>query len=335
MPRIPDAFADCTIYLYASERAAKMGENAGGSGFLVHVPTSIDPKWGRVYAVTNRHVVEDGFRTLRLNRRAGGTDVVATKPEEWFLHEDGDDVAILPMDMGEHFKWWSVGTEKFLDRESLDIYKIGYGDDVFMVGRLISHSGVQRNTPVVRFGTISLMADQGEPIKYRGRSQEAFLVECRSISGFSGSPVFLMSDRVYREGDAVNVTKPRNRKEGFARREGSIVITSNFEVTMIDGTVGPLLLGIDFGHLPHWEEVFKETRKTEYRSLSNAGIAGVVPSWKITDLLNTPALVGEREKSEEELKERLEKDRDCIVLDSAQSADSAGGPGLGDISRPR
>ncbi|MGA2832968.1 MAG: hypothetical protein ABSE55_07845 [Terracidiphilus sp.] len=322
MPRIDDAFADCSIYLYASERAARLGEDAGGSGFLIHVPSSVDPNWGRVYAVTNRHVIEEKFCTLRLNRKGGGTDVVETERGKWFIHEDGDDVGIFPIDIGDHFKRWSVGTDKFLDKESLGIYKIGYGDDVFMVGRLISHSGILKNTPVVRFGTISLMADESEPIKYGGRSQEAFLVECRSISGFSGSPVFLMSDRVYRAQDAENVTDLRKRKAGFARREGSIMTTANFKVTMIDGTVGPLLLGIDFGHLPHWDEVHQGKRKTDYRSLSNSGIAGVVPSWKIMDLLDTPALVEERRKGDEELKEKLERDAGSIALNSQQDAGS-------------
>lgn len=306
MPYIYDAFADCAVYLYGSERAATKGENAGGSGFLVHVPSAVDPQMGRVYAVTNRHVIDDKFCTLRLNRKGGGIDVVATTGDQWHAHEDGDDVAVTPLDMEDRFKWWSVGTDKFLDRESIAIYKIGYGDDVFLVGRLVWQSGVQKNTPVVRFGTIALMADRDEPIKYRDRSQEAFLIECRSISGFSGSPVFLMSDRVYRGEEAVKVDALRGRKSAFERREGTIKMVSNNTPVMIDGTVGPLLVGIDFGHLPYWDEVWEKKRtpprRTDYQSCSNTGIAGVVPSWKIMDVLNTPILVEERQKGDEELR---------------------------------
>jgi hypothetical protein len=49
MPRISDCFADCAIYLYASERAAKDGQNAGGSGFLIHVPSTTDSRMGRTH----------------------------------------------------------------------------------------------------------------------------------------------------------------------------------------------------------------------------------------------------------------------------------------------
>jgi len=162
MPRISEAYADCAIYLYASERAAKEGQNAGGSGFLINVPASI-PNMGHVYAVTNRHLVDgsdDGkFWTIRLTKKGGGIDCVTTQRDDWLLHEDGDDVAVLPIGIKDDVKWWSVTTTKFLDREGIEVYQIGYGDDIFLVGRLISQSGIEKNTPVARFGTLALPAD--------------------------------------------------------------------------------------------------------------------------------------------------------------------------------
>jgi len=147
MPRISEAYADCAIYLYASERAAKEGQNAGGSGFLINVPASI-PNMGHVYAVTNRHLVDgsdDGkFWTIRLTKKGGGIDCVTTQRDDWLLHEDGDDVAVLPIGIKDDVKWWSVPTTKFLDREGIEVYQIGYGDDIFLVGRLISQSGIEK-----------------------------------------------------------------------------------------------------------------------------------------------------------------------------------------------
>lgn len=319
MPRIPDRFADCAIYMYSSERAAKDGQNAGGSGFLIHVPSTIDPRMGHTYAVTNKHLIDgsdDGrFWTIRLTRKGGGIDTVVTKLDEWFPHEDGDDVAVYPIGLNDGLKWWSVGTNTFLDRESIDVYKIGYGDDVFLMGRLITQSGVEKNTPVMRSGLISLMADKQELIRYRGRDNEAFLVECRSISGFSGSPVFVMSDRGYHGEDAIKVSELRNRKAGYKQpdRSTGMVLTP----VAFNMTVGPFLLGIDFGHLPHWDDVYNGKRKTEYRAQSNTGIAGVVPSWKIMDVLNTPKFVEERESEESNLKKTLEDKPDSFVPDSA------------------
>ncbi len=68
-------------------------------------------------------------------------------------------------------------------------YDLGIGDDVYTVGRFVNHDGKQRNNPVVRFGNIAQMPI--EPIKQDdGHLQDSYLVECKSVAGYSGSPVF-------------------------------------------------------------------------------------------------------------------------------------------------
>jgi len=323
MPRIPDYIADSAIYLYSSDRAAREGENAGGSGFLVNVPAI--PGLGHIYAVTNRHLVDgstDGqFWTIRLTKRVGGIDCITTNKDEWLLHEEGDDVAILPLGLKDGLKWWAVPTDKFLDHEGVQANAIGYGDDVFMVGRLISHSGVQRNTPVARFGTIALSADPAEPIQYRGKKQEAFLVECHSISGFSGSPVFVMTDRVFRDEYLQRVLAWERKKRGTEEpppNPSGMTIT----LTMREGGIGPYLLGIDFGHIPMRTPVYRKNRKADYKTdyevQANTGIAGIVPAWKIMDLLVTPRLAEEREHEDEELKKKLQGLPKTFILDAAK-----------------
>jgi hypothetical protein len=321
MPRIPNVVADCTFYLYESEHAARQGKNAGGSGFLVSV-TAADPTYCYVYAVTNKHLVDDNFCALRLNRKSGDTDCIVTEKDNWVPHPDGDDVAIYPLSLQGDFKSHSVPMEWFADRECIETYNLGYGDDVFLVGRLIAQSGRQKNTPVVRFGNISLSADPTEPVKYNNREQEAFLVECRSISGFSGSPVFVQADRWYSGPEAQKIWEFRKRKQPLLNEDPPFDVGPKPKL----GTeycpwavrVGPLLLGIDFGHLPIWNDVYCKTRKTEYRAQSNTGIAGVVPNWKIKDLLDTPSLVDGRAEEDEKLKKKTKETLDSFVLDAAQ-----------------
>jgi S1-C subfamily serine protease len=55
-----DAFLDCVIYLYPGQASAERGEKAGGSGFVAGIESAMTPGACRLYAVTNRHVVEDG-----------------------------------------------------------------------------------------------------------------------------------------------------------------------------------------------------------------------------------------------------------------------------------
>jgi hypothetical protein len=329
MPRISERFADSAIYLYSSERAAKEGQNAGGSGFLVHVPSSV-PNMGHLYAVTNRHLVDGSdngkFWTIRLTKKGGGVDCITTQKEDWLLHEDGDDVAILPVGMKDHFKWWSVPVTDFLDREGIEVYQIGYGDDIFLVGRLISQSGIERNTPVARFGTIALPADPNEPVVSSSGSHEAFLVECHSISGFSGSPVFLMTDRVFHgEEKCRSIGEYKRKRYGLPPQPdtpGAMKIT----VTSMDTRIGPLLLGVDFGHLPYWEDVYEtkpKRRITSYEARANTLIAGVVPAWKIEELINTPKLLVERTREDEELKKKTEDNPNSFVLDAAHAPEES------------
>src|SRR5687768_2114902 len=55
MPRIPPKFLNSVFYLYKSEDDAERGEDFGGTGFLVGVP-SRNAGHMFVYAVTNWHV---------------------------------------------------------------------------------------------------------------------------------------------------------------------------------------------------------------------------------------------------------------------------------------
>ena len=68
---------------------------------------------------------------------------------------------------------------------------IGIGDEAIAIGRFINHDGNQRNQPSVRFGAIAQMPK--DKIRTDTGEQDAFLVEIKSISGYSGSPVFALT----------------------------------------------------------------------------------------------------------------------------------------------
>lgn len=185
---IPEEFLDCVFYLYQSRTAAEGGHAGGGSGFFVGVPSERFPDRVYVYAVTNRHVVEaGGSRTIRINRRAGGVEVIETDLEHW-TRADADDLAVVPFqaNLSEcSYKWLEV--RQFVTEDLITRMRIGPGDQVFMVGRLVNHEGLECNTPSARFGNLSMMPR--EPVKRDdGSRQLSFMADMRSISGYSGSP---------------------------------------------------------------------------------------------------------------------------------------------------
>jgi hypothetical protein len=307
VPRISDEVALCSIYLYPSEQDAKAGTDTGGSGFLVHV-NSTNPYFCHLYAVTNKHVIDAGCTVIRMNLKAGGIDTVPTIRSKWYEHPSGDDVVVLPIDISDSFNYWSVGTDTFIGPEIIDAYRLGYGDEAYLIGRLITHEGRQKNAPVIRFGNISLMADPDEPITCNGRTQEGFLVECRSLSGFSGSPVFAMTSQTYSYGNIKKI----DRLNGIDRDNPPLGEAKVTPLSMTMTNAGHWLLGIDWGHVPLWKTVFRrlpkhapsektKLEKTDLRVEQNTGIACVLPAWRIMDVLNNSELEMKRKEEDERI----------------------------------
>ncbi len=58
MPRVPDLMLNCAVYLYPDVSHAQEGDQAGGTGFLLSIPSERVPPLHHVYAITNRHVIE-------------------------------------------------------------------------------------------------------------------------------------------------------------------------------------------------------------------------------------------------------------------------------------
>jgi hypothetical protein len=197
VPRISDDILDCVIYLYPSVGDAEAGEKAGGTGFLVGVPSEVHEGVTYQYAVTNSHVIREGDSpVIRLNTQAGATDVLELSQDEWIHHQDGDDLAICPLEFSLDTHKSSLLTQDwFLTKEEMEAYDIGPGDDVFMVGRFIQHEGRQRNTPVVRFGNISMMP--WEPVRnMRGLSKKASWWRCARLADSAGRPFSFTSRRL-------------------------------------------------------------------------------------------------------------------------------------------
>ncbi len=191
VPRISDNILDCTVYLYPSAGEARAGEAVGGSGFLIGMPSKHEG-WYHGYIVTNSHVIREANSPVaRLNSKDGKIAIIELGQDDWVHHPAGDDLAAAtaPVTPDTH-RFSAISIETFVSKKLLDELDIGIGDEVVMVGRFINHEGRQTNWPSVRFGSIAQMAN--EPILHeRGHLQESYLVEVRSISGYSGSPVFV------------------------------------------------------------------------------------------------------------------------------------------------
>lgn len=240
----------------------------GGTGFLVAIPVEDAPDHTYInYVVTNSHVVglEGRSPVVRLNTITGGTAVIPLERESWVHHPDGDDVAVAAIGLSHAvhrfrpLQWdsWAI------TQADLDQWSCGPGDEVFYLGRFRYQEGRRRNLPTARFGSLARMPLDEGILHPRGIYQESFIVEARSLSGFSGSPVFLFVPPFSFRGDPA----------GDLNSQGHM-----------------FLLGIDWGHQPDLARVLGPDRKTprpdaELWVAQNSGMMYVIPAWRIDEFL--------------------------------------------------
>jgi hypothetical protein len=281
VPRIADNFLDCVLYLYPSHKDANEGTGIGGTGFITAIPTEgLRLNFWLPYVVTNRHIIEKENTVVRMTTRDGKKHIIETDEKDWLFHPDGDDLAIYLISFDPtKLRFSHIPAKDFLLKHDLMRLGVGIGDDVFVVGRFINHEGRQRNSPSARFGCIGQMPV--EPVKINGFDQECFLVEARSIGGYSGSPVFWhvlpFAGGVYR---------PKTNVQ-----------------------IGPLLLGVELGYIYDWTPVcdadgrpINQADPDAQQVQVNSGMMIVVPAWKLAELLNDDSAVAKRKQIEADVK---------------------------------
>lgn len=311
-----------SIFLYGSEHDASEGANWGGSGVLVGIPSKTNPSRAHLYAVTNDHVA-DRCPVARLVKRNGDPYVLSGTESDWEPHPDGDDIAVRSLGAVAAHEYWYIPDALLLSQADLNPeehpLQIAPGDDCLMVGRYINQEYRQFDQPVVRFGNVAMLPER---VYQHARSfeQESFLVDMRSHAGFSGSPVF-----VYYETEGWRFLPPLADvpetddayQDAKARSEALEERVAGREVSGIMGKTW--LLGIDWGHLPVWDDVFDGDRRIG-RMRVTTGMAAVVPAWKLADLLNEERIRMPRDKAEKQLSER---DEGAAVLDVSKPGDFA------------
>jgi len=163
-----------------------------GTGFFVGMPGPV-AAIGVSYVVTAAHVVRFAPKTyIRVSRNDGAPEDLPVP--QWEFHDDGEsDVAVAPVNLNVAFyRYRMLPLVMFMD-ESAPELKLG--DDVYFIGLLAPVKSMHRqNVPMVRSGTVGRLYQDGVLVKWPDgteHSMTAHLVDCRSHSGFSGSPCYV------------------------------------------------------------------------------------------------------------------------------------------------
>lgn len=274
--RLPDEVLKCVVFIGKKERGSIKW---GGTGFLISLPAKQLPGRTHIFLVTGKHVAdqllgEDVY--IRFNTKDGGYDVLTIgAATQWWLHPSdlSVDVAVIPWTPPAEADFLCLPKLMFLDDIRIGEKGIGVGDEVHITGLFHFVKGTQRNHPIVRTGTLAMLPNERIPIaNWPTQSMEAYLIEARSISGLSGSPVFVQR--------SVRVQ----------------AVEDSGRVPLAAGAI--FLLGLIFGH---WD--VKKRRKPKQASVVvpsawgqdrgeiNVGVAIVAPAAKILETVQRKELL--------------------------------------------
>lgn len=307
MPKIARTIERSVFYLFRKDPKTAAITGPHGTGVLIARESGQLAGELHYYAVTNKHVAcALGASIIRLNTADGGTRFIDLGPEDWEFLPEGDDIAAADLDYRlrpGHDQVTHNNEDGFVSKAAIDGFEIGPGEDVFMCGLFSSHHGGDRNVPSVRFGNLSVLANDAAPIELEtGARLPSHVVDMRSRSGYSGSPVF-----VYRvpSSDLTTIPEDWNMAQ---RGEGIFQIGRRN-----DHFLG--FLGLHCGQF--WDPVEVRVRRQKKRAeragdpikegdrlLIQSGMTIVAPAWRITDLLNLEVFEMARKKRDDEREEQ-------------------------------
>ncbi len=284
MSRVHNQYLDSVCFLYPSKTDAEKGTTYGGSGFFIAAPFSTNSR-NHYYIVTNKHVIQHGNLTVRLETTNNDFAYWESEKRDWLL-SDTDDLAIAHWVPGPNIKYRPIQRggdyTEFLEKDWISPDGFGSGDDVFMIGRFVTHEGEQISIPTVRYGVLSISSTVSILNDATNQNQESLIVEARSIKGYSGSPVFITR---------IPVSHDDEKERHDALRH----------------LFGPFLLGINWGYnvLPIEAKILnKKTKKPTGKELlqlyTNTGMMNIVPAWKLVDLLESKQATDQQQQIEEE-----------------------------------
>lgn len=193
MPRINPTFRSMAFILFGTNPMTGEEEPIG-SGVLVGLRAARTLHARHIYAVTCNHCLLAGGHSVRLNTRDGKSrKIEIDQVAEWKSLGDGTDLAAaditdkLEVGVDEHS---ACPADLWVTRDFITETEFGVGEDGFMLGLFADHPGKDRNLIAARFGNVSLLAQDDEPLDHHGSRRPYHIFDMRSRPGFSGSPVF-------------------------------------------------------------------------------------------------------------------------------------------------
>lgn len=239
--------------------------------------------------VTAKHVISDPSNTLpynqiqiTYNKKNSIKDSVVVNlkivgpSQNVYYHADSSvDLAVIPLLLGLDSSDinFSFLPELFKSKEDFDTSYIKPGTNLFYTGMFSPYLGYNKNYPITRFGKVALITDEKIQFERYEPKANLLLAETTTFGGNSGSPVFAYgSDYKINSNDS---TDRINTKE--------------------QNHVAIFLVGIMKGYFQENNPIaFMNTSTMTPTYSSNIGIAAIIPSYFLYEILQSPRLASIR-----------------------------------------
>ena len=203
--RLADDARKCVVFIgqLAKDNDNALDPNRTATGFFLF--SDLDGI-GSYYLVTNKHVAltcgEAPFH-IRFNHKDSEESFLHLVEEaDWAFHgDDTVDLAILEFQPPTEADVLAFPAKHILDPPRTEAKRIGPGDITYVVGLFKRLPGTNRSLPVVHTGHLALLSEGNERVKSLDWDQpldkearkdiKAHLVQAHTLSGASGSPVFI------------------------------------------------------------------------------------------------------------------------------------------------
>ena len=283
---VPHDYKKPVIFIFIKNGDGVIVPN--GTGFFVGKYDSAH-KINFVYLITAKHVIQEHDTKqyfdqiyIRINKRNSNFDTVPLEmiTAHKFLHfvtsENASvDLAVIPLapDQNKYDYLYFPDNMLFKTRQEFDSSYVKEGTNVFYSGLFSPYLGYKSNSPIIRFGKVALIPSEKISWDSAKEKQDLFLVETTTYGGNSGSPL-------------------------FSYIVAQQYIGGNYSV----GNNPPKLAGVVKGYSGEKAPIEYIESSMSLTYTSNIGITAVIPSYLISEILESDVLVKDRESILKSLK---------------------------------
>jgi hypothetical protein len=289
--KISDTLNTAIVFLYEDRRPIERARLLG-TAFVVGVPAPGKSGQFVPIVVTARHVIAERARIVGRYTSASDSGPVYVEYDMALLRAGGDlwehsdegvDIVAFRTPVFDSVKTSVIPVDSIASREVFERENIDVMDRVMLPCLMEAFTGATRNYPIFRDGSVAMLADEQMPLEWFlgtrrvSTRQRLMLINSTVNEGFSGAPVFLLPESRPQAGKAGKTPLLLGVVHGYFHKNRKVINAQGDPVVLTNREAG---VGGTSESIPGGEMFVRE----------NSAIGIVFPSWRLREILESPAV---------------------------------------------